>query len=81
MEGFIILSIVLLVLSISGVIGIFCWQYTINTWLVYFEKKPAVLWWHGFLIGLVPGFGSSSIVCAVATYIAMLFLQPSKEEN
>lgn len=55
-------------------IGAFCWPYTINTWLVYSGKPPAIEWWMGGLIGLVPGIGQLSIPIAVITFILMLFL-------
>lgn len=65
---------ILLLLSLSGIVGAFCWPYTINSWLVFAGKAPVVLWWHGFLLGYVPGLGQISIGAAVITWILMLIL-------
>ncbi|MDD5651486.1 MAG: hypothetical protein PHF86_13910 [Candidatus Nanoarchaeia archaeon] len=62
-------------LGISAFIGAFCWPYAINTWLVFADKDPVVLWWHGALIGLVPAFGQLSLPVTIITWIAMLFLK------
>lgn len=64
----------LFVLSIFGIIGAFCWPYTINTWLVFVGKVPKVLWWHGFILGYIPWFGTLSIPAAIVTWVLMLFL-------
>lgn len=64
----------LMVLSISGIIGAFCWPYALNTWLVFLGKPAMVLWWHGFLLGYVPWLGQMSIPAAVITWILMLFI-------
>lgn len=50
------------------------WPYTINTWLVWADKEPCMVWWHGALIGLVPGIGQSSPMAAIITWIATLFI-------
>lgn len=67
-----------LILLIAGVIGFliggFLWPYTINSWLVYFGKKPCIVFWQGGLIGFVPYFGLTSIPAAVMTWILLLFL-------
>src|SRR5512145_917521 len=65
---------VLLFLSLSGLIGAICWPYALNEWLVFLGKDPKVLWWHGFLMGYIPGLGQASIPVAVITWILMLFL-------
>ena len=54
---------IFILLAISGRIGAFCWPYTINTWLVFFDKPPSIVWWHGFLLGYVPFFWSSINPC------------------
>lgn len=59
---------------IVGIIGGFLWTYVINTWLVYFGYVPCVLFWHGFLLGIIPKVGHLSIVCSIITFIAMLIL-------
>ncbi len=67
--------VVMLVLAIvSATIGAFCWPYSLNTWLVYCGKTAKVLWWHGALMGLIPGVGYLSIPVAILTWIVMLFL-------
>lgn len=68
------LIVILVLLTISGVIGAVCWPYTINTWLVFFGKAPAIVWWQGFLLGYVPGLGQASIPAAIITWILMLFI-------
>lgn len=67
-------AVVVVILSISGIIGAFCWPYTLNSWLVFLGKAPTVLWWHGFLLGYVPYLGQMSILVAVITWILMLLL-------
>ena len=69
-----IITVVIVVL-ISVIVGAVCWPYTINTWLVYAGKPPQLLWWHGALIGFVPGIGQLSIPLAVATWLLMMFIQ------
>jgi hypothetical protein len=58
----------------GGIIGAFCWPYTINTWLLFLGKTNQIVWWQGFFIGLVPYFGQISIFCAILTWVLMLFL-------
>ncbi len=62
------------ILTLSGVIGAFCWPYTINSWLVFMDKPPTIVWWQGFLLGYVPFIGQVSIPAAIITWILMLFL-------
>ena len=66
--------VVMVVLSISGIIGAFCWPYALNSWLVFLGKAPKVLWWHGFLLGYVPYLGQMSVLVAAITWILMLLL-------
>lgn len=66
---------VFFVVAFLGVIlGSFLWPYTINTWLVYLEKAPVFLWWHGALLGLVAFLNPLIIVASIGTFIAMMFL-------
>lgn len=66
--------VLLLVLSVSGVIGAVCWPYVINTWLEFFDKDVRIVWWHGALLGFCPAVGQASIPVAVITWLVMLFL-------
>lgn len=59
---------------VSGIIGAYLWPYSINSWLIFLAKPAKVLWWHGFILGIIPGIGAMSIPFAVITWIAMLFL-------
>lgn len=59
---------------IMGIIGIFLWPYSINTWLEFIGKEPVFTATQGFILGLIPGIGWSSIAIAVFTWILMLFL-------
>jgi hypothetical protein len=65
---------IIFVIFFGGIVGIFTWPFVINSWLVYFGKSASVIWWQGFLLGMVPYFGWLSIPCAAATWILMLFL-------
>jgi hypothetical protein len=49
--------------------------YTINTWLVFYEKEPKALWWQGLLIGCIPVLGKYSVLLAIATWIIMYFIK------
>ena len=63
-------------LLIAGpVLGMFCWTYSLNTWLVFAHKEPIVVWWHGLLLGCVPGIGQLNLLAAAITWICMLFLK------
>lgn len=70
--GCVVLLVVFLL--IGPIIGAICWPYTLNTWLEYAGKEPAVEWWHGALLGLVPGVGHLALPGVVLTWILMLFL-------
>ncbi len=68
------ITVVLLVLSVFGIIGGFCWPYAINTWLEWAGKEPAIGWWHGFGLGYVPGLGQLSIPAAAVTWVVSFFV-------
>ena len=59
---------------LSFIIGVICWPYTINTWLIFLGKEAVITWWTGGLLGLVPFFGKWSSIACVATWIIMLFM-------
>ncbi len=65
---------ILLALALSGIVGMFCWPYTINSWLIYLGKEPTVVWWHGFILGYIPFFGQVSIPAVVITWLLLMFL-------
>ena len=65
---------IIIVLSIFGIIGGFCFPYALNSWLVFFGKAPTVVFWQGFLLGIIPYIGQSSIPVAIITFIVMLIL-------
>lgn len=65
---------VIIIASISAAINAVTFPYMINFWLEYAHKEPVVAWWHGILIGFVPGLGQLSIPGAVLTWIISLFL-------
>jgi len=74
--GFVMTMIALMVyIVIVGTIGAYLWPYTVNTWLKYAGKKPALSSNMGFVFALVPAVGWVCLPGAVITYIAMLFLQ------
>ena len=66
--------IYLIIMIISAAIGAWLWPYSINTWLIFFDKTPQIVWWHGILLGFCPLIGQSTIPIAVITWILMLFL-------
>jgi hypothetical protein len=65
---------ILFVMIVSMVLNAFTFPYVINTWLIHFGKVPVVLWWHGLLIGFVPGIGQLGLILALITWIATLFI-------
>ena len=67
-------SLLFIVVIITVIINSITFPYAINEWLIYFHKTPSVVWWHGALIGFVPGIGQLGITIAVLTWIIMLFL-------
>lgn len=67
-------GVLLVIFSIFGVIGMICWPYTINSWLVFMGKPPCIVWWQGFLMGFAPVLGQISIPAMIMTWLLMLFL-------
>lgn len=61
-------------LFLGPIIGAVLWPYSINTWLVYAGKEPQVLWWHGMLIGWIPGLGQICAPLALLTWILTMFI-------
>lgn len=66
---------IIVILTISAIVGAFCWTYTINSWLHFFGSAKHIAWWQGALIGFCPWLGQASLPAAVITFILMLFLQ------
>ena len=73
-NGGLVAVVVIFVLLLSAAVGMFCWTYSINQWLAFFGKPPAVEWWQGALLGFVPYVGQASIPIAVATWVISLFV-------
>lgn len=69
-----IIIIFILYIGVVGTISGLCWPWMINSWLIHFNKVPAVHFWHGFLLGLVPVIGWIGLPGAALTWIIMLFL-------
>ena len=46
-----------------------CWPYIINTWLIYFGKPPAIVWWQGAIIGFIPYMGRLTIAGTAITWV------------
>ncbi len=67
-------TLLMIIAAFAFCLGSWLWPYTINTWLAYAGKPPAIEWWMGGLMGLVPGIGQSCIPAAFITFILMLFL-------
>ncbi len=65
---------ILFILGIFGIIGMFCWPYSINHWLIFMGKEPCIVWWQGFLMGFAPFLGQASIPVMIITWILMMFL-------
>jgi len=66
--------IVFIIMVVCAAIGAFLWPYTINSWLVFFDKTPAVTALHGVLLGFCPIIGLATIPAAVVTWGLMLFI-------
>lgn len=62
------------VMALLGVLGAVCWPYTINYWLVFLDKEPTMLWWHGVLMGYIPIMGQLVWPLAVLTWVLSLFI-------
>jgi hypothetical protein len=48
--------------------------YSVNSWLAVAGKDPAVGYWAGFGVGLIPAVGQIAVPVAIVTWIAMMFL-------
>lgn len=68
------LGAVIVVCCIFGGIGMVCWPYTINSWLVYSGREPCIVWWQGFILGFTPFLGQATIPVMVITWILLMFL-------
>jgi hypothetical protein len=68
------LIIVFIILAVCAAIGALLWPYTLNTWLVFFDKAPAITALHGALLGFCPFIGQATIPAAVVTWVLMLFI-------
>lgn len=64
----------MIVWLLSGIIGALTFPYAINFWLLYFGKAAAFMWYHGFLIGMIPGLGQIGIIGAIITFIFSFFI-------
>ena len=73
-KAIVYLVILAVILAICTAVGAVCWPYTINTWLVYLDKEPCVVWWQGALLGFCPIIGQVTIPAAIVTWILMLIL-------
>ena len=69
-----LLLIMLMTCTIFFVIGGFCWEYTINTWLEYNDSVNRIEFWQAGLLGFCPIVGQLSIPAAVITLVLQLFL-------
>ena len=58
----------------SGLLGGILWPYSLNKILFMVEKEPKVKFIHGFLLGLIPGFGTLCIPVSVIVFIISLFI-------
>lgn len=67
-------SVWLFVIAVNCAISAFVWPYAINFWLVFSDREPVIVWWHGVLIGLCPGLGQLGIPAAIMTFILSLIL-------
>ena len=67
---FVILIFVLIGMFIGGA----CIDYTVSTWLVYAGKPNNFYYWHGCLLGMVPGVGQLAIPAAAITWILTFFI-------
>ena len=65
---------VLLGLIIVALISGLCWNYSLNHWLVYFDKPQRIAFWQACILGFVPFLGQASIPVAVITWILSLFI-------
>lgn len=70
----IIVLIILAICAACAAIGAILWPYTLNTWLVFFDKAPEVTALHGALLGFCPVIGQATIPAAVVTWVLMLFI-------
>ena len=63
-----------IVIAVCILIGAILWPYSLNTWLIFFDKEPTIKMWHGALLGFCPIIGQVTIPVAVVTWILMIFL-------
>ena len=74
------LMMVIIVMGICGVIGMYVWPYTVNTWGEYFNMDEGEEWnpigkWGGFWMGVCPVIGQIQIPAVIITGVCdMIFI-------
>ena len=76
----------LIICLIFGVIGMFTWPYTVNTWVGYAHVDDKAEWnplgkGGGFLLGVCPGIGQLSIPAAIITGVCDMVFIPDGEKS
>ena len=56
----------------TGILGAFLWPYILNHWLAFMGYSYMVVWWQGFLLGLIPYIGEAQIPIALFTFVFFL---------
>lgn len=56
-----------------GCVGVFPLHYTVNHWLVFAGKDPALGWLAAFFLACLPPVTGAAVLGAVATFIISLF--------
>lgn len=61
---------------IPGVIGAFCWTYSINYWAIHIWHYPGyrLEWWMGAMLGYIPKVGTKCVFLALITFILSFFI-------
>ena len=79
------LLVLMIAVGVFGVVGMFTWPYTINTWASYSEldKKPEykpIGRGMGFLLGICPVVGQISVPAAIITGVCDYIFIPDPDE-
>jgi hypothetical protein len=67
-------TIILAIIALNAVVGAWLWPYSINTWLEFFGREPAISPIIGILLGFCPLIGKTTVPVAILTWLAMLFI-------
>ena len=63
-----------ILLAVHVLLGGWLVPYTANSWLAYAGSSARLVWWHGAVLGCIPGVVEVAIPASVVTVVLMSIL-------